>query len=59
MSRLDRHVANVQNKLAMQTFLLALAWALLGLGVLVALGILVWRFLGFEESEGKGVFEEE
>ncbi len=45
MSRLDRHVNLVRNKLAMGTLLKALAWALLGYAFVVLLNILVDRFL--------------
>jgi hypothetical protein len=46
MSRLDRHVAVVQNKLALGKLLTALAWSLLGFGVLVWLYILVQKVFG-------------
>jgi hypothetical protein len=46
MSRLDRHVAVVQNKLALGKMLTALAWSLLGFGVLVWLYILVQKVFG-------------
>jgi hypothetical protein len=45
MSRIDRHVAHVRSKLVMQHFVNALAWAALWVGVLVAVGVLVWRYL--------------
>ncbi len=45
MSRLDRHVNLVRNKLAMGTLLKALAWALLAFSFVVLLNILVDRFL--------------
>jgi hypothetical protein len=45
MSRLDRHVNLVRNKLAMGTLLKALAWAMLGFAFVVLLNILVDRFL--------------
>jgi len=45
MSRLDRHVNLVRNKLIMGTWLKALAWALLGFAFAVLLNILVDRFL--------------
>ena len=41
MSRLDRHVATVQNKLTLGKLLTALAWSLLAFGVLVWLYLLV------------------
>jgi hypothetical protein len=47
MSRLDRHVARVQNKLALQRFLVALAWTALALSVAVWLVVLVDRLLGY------------
>lgn len=43
MSRLDRHVAAVQNKLALDRFIVALAWASLGFVAVVWLAILVDR----------------
>ncbi len=43
MSRLDRHVANVQNKLALDRFLAALAWLSLAFAGVVWLAILVNR----------------
>src|SRR5689334_23970265 len=46
MSRLDRHVSLVQNKLAFQKFVNALAWAVLWAGVAACLGIVVWRVVG-------------
>jgi hypothetical protein len=46
MSRLDHHVALVQNKLAFQKFVNALAWAVLWAGVAACLGVVVWRVIG-------------
>ena len=43
MSRLDRHVAVVQNKLTLGKLLTALAWSLLAFGVLVWVYLLVWK----------------
>src|SRR3954466_15789286 len=43
MSRLDQHVSLVRNKLALEKFLDALAWATLGLGVVACVAILVDR----------------
>jgi len=43
MSRLDRHVALVQNKLTLAKLLTALAWSLLVFGALVWIAILVQR----------------
>jgi len=43
MSRLDRHVAMVQNKLAMGRFLHALAWASVAFAAAVWVGIVVDR----------------
>src|SRR5687768_9897324 len=43
MSRLDRHVAAVQNKLALDRFIAALAWVSVALAALVWLTILVDR----------------
>jgi hypothetical protein len=48
MSRLDHHVATVQNKLALGIFLDALAWGTLGLGVAVLIAILVERIFDRE-----------
>jgi len=48
MSRLDRHVALVQNKLALGKLLTALAWSLLGFGVLVWLYLLVHKVFGVD-----------
>lgn len=47
MSRLDRHVSHVQNKLAMRQFVDALAWVLLCAGGAVILAVLIARFLGY------------
>jgi hypothetical protein len=47
MSRLDRHVANVQNKLALRRFVDALAWTALIAGSAVFIFIFVWRILGY------------
>ena len=47
MSRLDRHVDSVRNKMAAGTFLGALAWTLLGWAAVVWLNLLVDRFLGW------------
>ena len=46
MSRLDRHVALVQNKLALGKLLTALAWSLLGFGTVVWVYLLVHKFFG-------------
>ena len=46
MSRLDRHVALVQNKLTLGKLLTALAWSLLGFGLLVWIYLLVHKFFG-------------
>ena len=43
MSRLDRHVAAVQNKLALDRFVAALAWVSVALAAMVWLTILVDR----------------
>jgi chemotaxis protein histidine kinase CheA len=43
MSRLDQHVAAVQNKLALSRFIEALAWAMLVFAALVTLDIVVAR----------------
>jgi hypothetical protein len=48
MSRLDRHVALVQNKLAFGKLLTALAWSLLAFGVLVWLYLLVHKVFGVD-----------
>ena len=45
MTRLDRHVNTVRNKLALGTFLSSLGWALLAFAVVVWVNILVDRFL--------------
>src|SRR5215218_704484 len=45
MSRLDRHVAAVQNKLALGRFLSALAWAVLIYLALIEVAILVDRIV--------------
>src|SRR4051794_24838635 len=47
MSRLDHHVALVQNKLTLGKLLTALAWALLGFGVAVWAYLLVHKLFGF------------
>src|SRR5258706_14635254 len=47
MSRLDRHVSLVQNKLALRRFIDALAWTALFISFAVLLGVLVWKVLGF------------
>src|SRR5215470_16513329 len=44
MSRLDRHVAMVQNKLALDRFVHALAWAAVVFAAAVWVGVLVDRF---------------
>ena len=44
MSRLDRHVALVQNKLTLGKLLTSLAWSLLAYGVVVWVAILVHKF---------------
>jgi hypothetical protein len=41
MSRLDQHVAGVQNKLALGRFVSALAWTTLGVSAAVLIGVLV------------------
>jgi hypothetical protein len=46
MSRLDRHVALVQNKLTLGKLLTALAWSLLAFGVLVWLYLLAHKLVG-------------
>ena len=46
MSRLDRHVALVQNKLAMRTFVQTLAWTVFIAGIAVVLGVILWRVMG-------------
>src|SRR5438046_4252527 len=43
MSRLDQHVAKVQNKLALVRFVVALSWTLLFGAIAVAIGIVVDR----------------
>jgi hypothetical protein len=48
MSRLDNHVAAVQNKLALGVFLEALAWAGMGLGTAVLIALLAERILDRE-----------
>ncbi len=48
MSRLDRHVATVQNKLALQRFLGALAWTAMGLSIAIFLYVLVERLLAYK-----------
>ena len=45
MSRLDRHVAMVQNKLALARFVQAIAWASLIYAALVWVGIVIDRML--------------
>src|SRR5687767_5864602 len=45
MSRLDRHVAMVQNKMALGRFVQAMAWASVALGAAVWMGIVVDRVL--------------
>ena len=45
MSRLDHHVAKVQNKLALARFIVALGWTTLGLAVATTLVLLVDRLL--------------
>ena len=45
MSRLDRHVANVQNKLALDRFIAGLAWASVAFAAAVWLTIIVERVL--------------
>ena len=47
MTRLDYHVSAVRTKLTLSILLSALAWALIGFGVVVLLAILVERLLGF------------
>src|SRR5258706_5096222 len=46
MSRLDRHVSHVQNKLALRKFVDALAWMTLFIGIAVVLGVLAWKIFG-------------
>ena len=46
MSRLDRHVSHVQNKLAMHQFVQTLAWTLFLAGIAVVLGVIFWRVMG-------------
>ena len=46
MTRLDRHVMSVQNRLALGRFLVGLGWALLVVAALVWAGVLVDRTLG-------------
>src|SRR5690242_5435598 len=41
MSRLDQHVAGVQNKLALGRFVHALAWTTLGVAGAILIGVLV------------------
>src|SRR5438105_4874951 len=53
MSRLDRHVAGVQNRLALNQLLLALGWCVLGLNVLIWISILADRLLGFDLPRSK------
>src|SRR4051812_12449731 len=43
MSRLDQHVAKVQNKLALARFIVALGWTSLALAMMVALVLLEER----------------
>src|SRR3954447_20063924 len=47
MTRLDRHVNTVRNKLALGTFLSSVGWALLAFAVVVWVNILVDRFLAW------------
>src|SRR5689334_12519806 len=46
MSRLDSHVAAVQNKLALGTFLAALGWCVAGFAAAVWIAIVINRVLG-------------
>ena len=46
MSRLDRHVAMVQNKLALGRFVQALAWATMFWLAALWVGLTVWRMFG-------------
>ncbi len=48
MSRLDQHVAAVQNKLAIARFVQGLAWTLFAFASLVTLDILVQRLLRYQ-----------
>jgi hypothetical protein len=51
MSRLDRHVDAVRNKLALGRFVEGLCWTSFVLAVLFAIGILVDRFLQFRPPQ--------
>ncbi|HEX3356426.1 MAG TPA: hypothetical protein VHS31_05530 [Tepidisphaeraceae bacterium] len=53
MSRLDQHVAAVQNKLALSRFIEALAWAMLVFAALVTLDIIVARVFHVQFSHPK------
>ena len=48
MSRLDQHVAAVQNKLTLARFLNALVWAMLVFAVVVTLDILIARSIRYQ-----------
>lgn len=48
MSRLDQHIAAVQNKLALQRFLVGLAWSLSALGAVVTIDLLVLRLTTYQ-----------
>src|SRR5206468_12799599 len=47
MSRLDQHVAKVQNKLALARFIIALAWTTLGFAIVVTLVLLEQKTLRY------------
>jgi hypothetical protein len=47
MSRLDQHVRRVQNKLMLVRFVGALARTALVAAIVVAVGVIVWRVLGY------------
>src|SRR5581483_896824 len=51
MSRLDQHVAAVQNKLALERFVHALVWTLFAFAALVAVDILVSRLFHYQISQ--------
>jgi hypothetical protein len=46
MSRLDRHVSHVQNRLAMSRFVVVLAWSVLIAGCAATLAVILWRMTG-------------
>src|SRR6185369_15731537 len=48
MSRLDQHVAAVQNKLAVVRFINALAWTLLVFASVVTIDLLVYKLLRYQ-----------